>query len=111
MPPALQANVPKAVFVNADGSTSQYGTIRVTPACPPTNPNEPLVRETSPSLAPVSETPDDTLGVYEPALPITAIAFTPRRSSPRWFQVARFHRNALPGSSSALCVPCGIVTA
>src|ERR1039457_481764 len=34
-----------------------------------------------------------------------ASAFTPRRSSPRWFQVARFHKNELPGINSALCVP------
>ena len=40
-----------------------------------------------------------------------AIASTPRRSSPRWFQVARFHRKALPGTSSALCVPGAIVDA
>jgi hypothetical protein len=32
-----------------------------------------------------------------------AMVLTPRKSSACWFQVAWFHRNELPGTSSELC--------
>lgn len=51
IPGALHANVPNDVLVNADGSTSQYGTMRVTAAFSVTKPTEALVVDTIPSLA------------------------------------------------------------
>src|ERR1019366_5358895 len=50
MPAALQAKVPRLLLVNADGSTWQWGTMRVADVWA-ANPNEALVRDTSPSLA------------------------------------------------------------
>src|SRR5580698_4417474 len=64
-----------------------------------------LVSETTPSLAFDNDEKDNRSGFQEPALPAIANASTPRRSSPRWFQVARFQRKLLPGIISAACVP------
>jgi hypothetical protein len=41
----------------------QYGTMRVTDAFWPTNPNEALVKDTNPSLALASNSVPDRLGV------------------------------------------------
>src|ERR1017187_3062378 len=50
MPAALQAKVPRLLLMNADGSTWQYGTMRVADDWA-ANPSEALVGDTSPALA------------------------------------------------------------
>src|SRR5579884_3012553 len=101
MPGALQANAPRLAFVNAEGSMWQYGTMRVADGCCVTNPSEALASDTSPSVALLSAVVALALARYWPALPITATALTPLRSSVRWFQFARFHKSGLPGMSDA----------
>src|ERR1035438_8417388 len=82
------------------GSVWQYGTIRVRWSGALKR-SEAVVSETTPS-------PRLEVLPWEPALPMTAIESSPRKSSQPWFHVAKRHKNVLPKLISESCVPIAV---